>query len=65
MPKFCVGPHVAPRKVYGQSDFKYVILKKFYLKLFNFVKILKMREKILRNPQFKKHIYTVQREDAH
>ena len=26
-PKFCVGPHVAPGKVYGQLDFKYVILK--------------------------------------
>ena len=25
-------------KVYGQSDFKYVILKYFYLKFFNFVK---------------------------
>ena len=37
-PKFCVGPHVAPGKVYGQSDFNYVILKYFYLKLFNFVK---------------------------
>ena len=24
-PKFSVGPHVAPEKVYGQSDFKYVI----------------------------------------
>ena len=23
--KLCVGPHVAPGKVYGQSDFKYVI----------------------------------------
>ena len=45
MPKFCEGPHVTPRKVYGQSDFKYVILKYFYLKLFNFVKI-KMRVKI-------------------
>jgi len=32
-----VGPHVAPGKVYGQSDFKYVI----FLKLFNFVKFLK------------------------
>ena len=28
-----------PHKVYGQSDFKYVILKYFYLKLFNFVKL--------------------------
>ena len=37
-PKFCVGPHVASEKVYGQSDFKYVILKYFYLKLFNLVK---------------------------
>ena len=25
-PKFYVGPHVAPGKVYGQSDFKYVML---------------------------------------
>ena len=33
-PKFFVGPHVALGKVYGQSDFKYVILKYFYLKLF-------------------------------
>ena len=37
-PKFCVGPHVAVEKVYGQSGFKYIILKYFYLKLFNFVK---------------------------
>jgi len=37
-PKFCVGPYMAPGKVYGQSDFDYVILKYFYLKLFNFVK---------------------------
>ena len=29
------GTHVAPGKVYGQSDFKYVILKYFYPKLFN------------------------------
>ena len=36
--KFCVGPQVAPRKVHGKSDFKYVILKYFYLKLFNFAK---------------------------
>ena len=41
MPKFCVGPHVAPGKVYGQSDFKYVI----FLKLFNFVKFLKCAKK--------------------
>ena len=34
-PKFCLEPHVAPGKVFGQSDFKYVILKYFYLKLFN------------------------------
>ena len=33
-PKFCVGSHVAPGKVNGQSNFKYVILKYFYLKLF-------------------------------
>ena len=26
-PKFCVGPSMAPGKVYGQLDFKYVILK--------------------------------------
>ena len=45
-PKFCVGPRVAPGSVYGQSDFKYVILKYFYPKIFNFVKFLKMREKI-------------------
>ena len=24
-PKFCVGPQGAPGKVYGQSDFKYII----------------------------------------
>ena len=40
-PKFCVGPYMAPGKVHGQSDFKYVILKYFYLKLFNFVKFRK------------------------
>ena len=40
-PKFCVGPHVAPEKVYSQSDFKY--LKKFYLKIFNFCKYAKLK----------------------
>ena len=44
-PYFCVGPHVAPGKVFGQSDYKYVILKYFYLKLFNFVKFLKCTKK--------------------
>ena len=35
---------MAPGKVFGQADFKYVILKYFYLKLFNYVN-LKIREK--------------------
>ena len=39
-PKFCVGPHVAQGKIYGQSDFKYVILKYYYLKLFNLKKTI-------------------------
>ena len=26
-PEFCVGPSMAPGKVFGQLDFKYVILK--------------------------------------
>jgi len=30
-PKFFVGPHVAPGKVYSQSDFRYVILKYYIL----------------------------------
>ena len=63
--KFCVGLHVAAGKVYNQSDIKYVILKYFYLKLFNFVKFWKFAKKILLNPQIKKKCYTVQREDAH
>ena len=33
-----IGPHVAPGKFYGLSDFNNVILKYFYLKLFNSVK---------------------------
>ena len=37
-PKFGVGPHAAPWKVNGHSEFKYVILKYFYFKLFNYVK---------------------------
>jgi len=51
-PKFCMGPHVAPGKVYGPSDFKYVILKYIYFKLFNLVKFWKYAsEKILWNTQ--------------
>ena len=33
----CGTSYVAPGKVYGKSDFKYVILKYFYLKLFNLI----------------------------
>ena len=40
-----MGPHAAPGKVYGVSDFKYVILKDLYLKLFNFVKFGKCAKK--------------------
>ena len=63
-PKFCMEPHVAPRKVFGQSDFTYVILKFVYLKLFRFVKFLKCAKKILMKSANKKN-YTVLREDAH
>ena len=42
--KFCVGPHMTPRKVYGCSK-----LQKFVYK--DFCKNLKMREKISLNPQ--------------
>jgi len=51
---------VAPGKVYGQSDFKYVILKYFYHKLFNFVKFGKCG-KILWNLQIKKKLYCTKR----
>ena len=47
-PKFCVGPHVASGKVYGQSEFKYVILKYLILNLvckINFVKFWKCAKK--------------------
>ena len=63
-PKFCVGPHVAPGKVYGQSDFNYVILKYFYLKLLNFAKFWKCAKKYYEIRKLKK-IYTVKREYAH
>ena len=57
-------PHVAPGKVYGQSDFKYVILKFVYLKIFRFVKFLKCAKKYYEIRKLKKN-YTVLREDAH
>jgi len=56
-----VGPHVAPGKVYGQSDFKYVILKYFYLKLFNFVKFLKCAKNIMKSANLKKNLYCTKR----
>ena len=45
-PKFCVGPYVTPGKVYEWTKFQ-----KFVFKSFLFFEILKMREKILWNPQ--------------
>ena len=48
-PKFCVGPHAAPGKVYGQSDFKYVILEYF-------VNFENARKNIISNPQIKKNV---------
>ena len=45
-PKIFMGPHVTPGKVYEWSKFQ-----KFVFKSFHFCKILKMREKVLRNPQ--------------
>ena len=45
--KFCVGPHLTLGKVYEWSKFQKFVFKSF----FYFCKILKMREKILWNPQ--------------
>ena len=45
-PKFNVGPHVTPRKVYEWSKFQ-----KLYLKGLIFVKFWKCPKKILWNPQ--------------
>ena len=53
-PKFCVGPNMALRKVHGQSNFIYVILKYFYLKLFNFVKFWKCAKKFYEIRKLKK-----------
>ena len=47
---------MAPGKVYGQSDFKYVILKYFYHKLFNFVKFGKCGKNIMKSANKKKII---------
>ena len=47
---------MAPGKVYGQSDFKYVILKYFYHKLFNFVKFGKCGKNNMKSTNKKKII---------
>ena len=62
-PKFCVGPHMTPGKVYGCSK-----LQKFVSKVFDFCKSLKMREQIWVNPRnffiVNFYTFTFQREYA-
>ena len=57
------GPNFVWDLTWPQSDFKYAILKYFYLKLFNFVKFWKWPKNIMKSANLKK-IYTVQREDV-
>ena len=44
--KFRTGPHITPGKITGRSK-----LQKLLSKIFDFCKILKMREKVLLNPR--------------